>query len=221
MEPSRPADGSSADPGGDAAVVAALRRGDEAAFAALVAQHHARLLRLALLYVDDRTAAEEVVQEAWLGLLQGLDRFEERASLKTWLTRILVNRAKTRGLRERRSVPFSALREAGLGTAEPAVPTDRFVAAGPHRGEWAAPPQPWDDVPEARLLAVETRRQIEAAVATLPPAQRAVITLRDIEGWPSDEVCTMLEISETNQRVLLHRARSRVRRALESYFSSG
>lgn len=221
MEPARSPDDASALPADDAAIVAALRRGDEAAFAALVARHQAGLLRLARLYVGDPAVAEEVVQEAWLGLLQGLDRFEERASLKTWLTRILINRAKTRGQRERRSVPFSALWDAGLDAAEPAVPAERFVADGPHRGEWAAPPQPWDEAPEMWVISGETRQQIETAIAALPLAQRTVITLRDIEGWPSDEVCNMLEISETNQRVLLHRARSRVRRALESYFSSG
>jgi RNA polymerase sigma-70 factor (ECF subfamily) len=214
--PQMPDAGASAS-AGEEQVVAALRRGDEAAFAALVDRHHAALVRLARLYVADQATAEEVAQETWLGLLQGLDRFEGRASLKTWLYRILINRAKTRAQRERRSLPFSAVWDAATAPDEPAVPPERFFADGPGRGEWSAPPRSWGGSPEERLLARETRERIQAAVDGLPPAQREVITLRDIEGWSAGEVCNALGISETNQRVLLHRARSRIRRALEQY----
>lgn len=202
-----------------------LRRRDEHAFVTLVERYHTALLRLAQLYVADRAAAEEVVQETWIGVLKGIDRFEGRASFKTWLFRILTNIAKTRGVRESRSIPFSELWDADA-EAEPfelAVEPDRFLPPDHPRGpgHWANDPQPWGDHPEERLLSRETRAQIQAAIDTLPPAQREVITLRDIGGWSSEEVCNTLKISETNQRVLLHRARSKVRRALESYFEAG
>ena len=154
----------------EARLIEALRRGDEAAFVTLIDQHHAALLRLARFYVADGAVAEEVVQETWLGLLQGLDRFEGRASLKTWLYRILVNRARTRARRERRSLPFSALGEAADEPAESAPPPEQFVADGPNQGHWAAPVRPWDTSPEAAALSAETRVQIGAAVASLPPS---------------------------------------------------
>jgi RNA polymerase sigma-70 factor (ECF subfamily) len=199
------------------ATLAALRRGDEAAFARLVEQYHAQLVRFATVYVNDRDLAQEVAQETWLGVLRGLDRFEGRSSLKTWIFRICVNRARTRGGRERRIVPFSAL----AGEGEPAVEPERFHGAdGPGRaGHWAAPPESWESIPEERLLSAETRAVIDAAIERLPPAQRQVILLRDVEGWPADEVCNALELSETNQRVLLHRARAKVRTALEQYLT--
>jgi RNA polymerase sigma-70 factor, ECF subfamily len=202
----------------DMLVVEALRRGDEAAFAALVGRYHATLIRLALMYVRDRAVAEEVVQETWLGVLNGLDRFEARSSLKTWIFRIVTNRAKTRGQREARSVPFSALAEpAELG---PSVDPARFRGRDQlFYGHWSSPPRPWADVPEERLLARETREHIAAAIRELPPAQREVITLRDVEGWSSDEVCNALDLSETNQRVLLHRARTKVRQMLAQYLT--
>jgi RNA polymerase sigma-70 factor (ECF subfamily) len=177
------------------------------------------MLRLALTYVRTRAVAEEVVQEAWLGVLNGLDRFEGRASLKTWIFRILTNVAKTRAVREARTVPFSALAEAETEEG-PSVDPDRFFGPG-HRwaGHWAAYPERWEKVPERRLVSDETRRLIADAIAGLPPAQRQVISLRDVEGWSSDEVCNALELSETNQRVLLHRARSKVRQALEEYLA--
>jgi RNA polymerase sigma-70 factor (ECF subfamily) len=168
------------------------------------------LVRVARAYVPTQTAAEEVAADTWLAVLEGIDRFEERSSLKTWIFRILTNKAKTRGMRERRSLPFSALEADDLS-----VDPDRFH--GPeHRwpGHWAAAPQGF---PEERLLAAETRDVVERAIEALPPAQRAVISLRDVEGWSADEVCNALTLSETNQRVLLHRARSAVRAALESY----
>jgi RNA polymerase sigma-70 factor (ECF subfamily) len=203
----------------DADLLAALRRGEEAAFAQLVERYQGPMLRLARAYVADQAAAEEVVQEAWLGALRGLDRFEGRSSLKTWLFTILANRAKTRAVRDGRTVPFSAVLEAAEGD-EPAVDPDRFHPLGhPDAGHWVSRPQHWRELPEERLLARETRERVRAAIAALPPMQRAVLTLRDVDGWSADEVCNTLEISETNQRVLLHRARAKVRRALESYLA--
>lgn len=201
-------------------MVKALRAGDEDAFVALVERLHGTLLRLALVFVPNRAVAEEVVQETWLRVLQGIGRFEERSSLKTWISRILVNTAKTRARREGRSVPFSALGEADDGTGEPFPDEDRFLPADDpnYPGHWTSIPKSWDDVPERRLLSGETRARIEAALEGLPARQREVLTLRDIEGWHAEEVCNFLELSESNQRVLLHRARARVRRALEQYF---
>ncbi len=203
-------------------LIDALRRREEAAFAELIELYHASLLRLAQMYVSDRTAAEEVVQDTWLGVLKGIDRFEGRSSLKTWLFRILTNIAKTRGVRESRSLPFSALWDAESEPFEPAVEPERFLPADHPRGprEWVDHPQAWGDHPEERLLAGETQTLIRRAIETLPPAQREVITLRDLNGWSSQEVCNALGLSETNQRVLLHRARSKVRRALEPYMDA-
>jgi RNA polymerase sigma-70 factor (ECF subfamily) len=201
--------------GEDAAVVAALKRGDEAVFAALVDAYSGSLLRLALDFVRTRSVAEEVVQETWLAVLGGIDRFEGRSSLKTWLFRILVNKAKTRGAREARTVPFSALAPEG---DEPAVPEERFRGAHDHwPGHWASPPRSLDTVPEERLLAGEARARIAAALETLPDSQRVVVTLRDVAGWDSEEVCGLLGLSEGNQRVLLHRGRAKLRAALERY----
>jgi RNA polymerase sigma-70 factor, ECF subfamily len=188
----------------DAALVTALRAGDEAAFATLIDRYYATMLRVARMYVATKEAAEDVVSETLLGVIQGIDRFEGRSSLKTWLFRILVNRAKTRGQREARSRPFSSL----AGT--PSVDPDRFRTDG----SWATPPS---TVPENEVLAAEAGEHLMAAIDALPPAQRTVITLRDIEGFSGPEVSSLLEISEANQRVLLHRARSKVRAALECY----
>ncbi len=199
-------------------LVERLRQGDEAAFAELIDQYHSSLLRLALAYVPDQAAAEEAVGDTWLGVLHGLRRFEGRSSLKTWIFRILTNRAKTRAQREGRTVPFSMLES--LDEAEPAVDPDRFNPLD-HTlwsNGWVDHPQSWEGLPEARLLSLETRAVIQKAIDGLPPGQRQVITLRDIDGWSSAEVCNVLDISETNQRVLLHRARSKVRHALEAYF---
>src|ERR1051326_1652832 len=194
----------------DAALVARLPAGDESAFRALIEMYHAMLVRVARMYVSTQAVAEEVAQETWLAVLEGIDRFEGRSPLKTWLFRIRANRAKTRGIREGRSLPFSSLE-----ADEPAVEPDRFHG-GEHNwpGHWAAPPAGF---PEERLLAGETRGLIEGAIGGLPPTQRAVISLRDIEGWSAEDVCNALTLSETNQRVLLHRARSAVRAALERY----
>jgi RNA polymerase sigma-70 factor (ECF subfamily) len=199
----------------------ALRAGDEAAFCALVDSYSPMLLRVAQIHVGSRAVAEEVVQDTWVGVMRGLDRFEGRASLKTWLFKILTNTAKTRGARERRTVPFSSLAGQELDADEASVDADRFLPADhaqwPHH--WALGPTRWE-TPEEELLTGETRALILEAIEKLPPAQRAVITLRDIEGWPSEEVREALEVSEANQRVLLHRARSKVRTVLESYFGA-
>ncbi len=189
-------------------LVEALRGGDERAFEQLIRMYQAGLVRVAQMYVSSRSVAEEVVQETWLAVLTGIDRFEGRSSLKTWLYRIATNRAKTRGEREARTIPFSA-----LGEPEPAVEPDRF-----DHGEWASAPADW---PEERLLGDETRRVIDDAIERLPAAQQAVITLRDIQGWSAEEVCNALDLTETNQRVLLHRGRSRVRRAIDEYLTEG
>jgi len=194
-----------------------LRQGDERAFAAFVEEHGPTMLRVARLYVRERAVAEEVVQEAWLGVLRGIDRFEGRSSLRTWLFRIVTNLAKTRGVRESRSVPFSALVGEEVEDAGPSVPPERF--RGPEDrwwGHWASPPEEWGR-PEHELLSAETRAVIDRAIDALPDVQRQVITLRDVEGWSSDEVCNALDLSETNQRVLLHRARTKVRHALDDY----
>ena len=206
----------------DAKQLRALREGDEAAFAALVDRYHGPLLRLAMAFVPSHAVAEEVVQETWLGVFEGLNRFEGRSSLKTWIYRILINRAKTRGVRESRSVPFSPLGTFTEDADQPAVDPARFRSTGYWVDHWAEPPDAWDDdTPEKLLLSKEGLSQIEKAIATLPPTQRQVITLRDVEGLSSAEVCNILVLSETNQRVLLHRARSRVRRALARYLEGG
>jgi RNA polymerase sigma-70 factor, ECF subfamily len=204
----------------DHALLAALRRGDDDAFATLIDRYHASLIRIATLFVPDRGIAEEVAQETWIGVLQGIDRFEGRSSFRTWLFGILANQAKRRGAREQRIVPFSTLARAPEGM-EPAVDPDRFLPPGEEwAGWWARPPAHWD-VPETALLAAETRREVERAIAALPPNQRAVITLRDIEGWSAEDIRNILSITDTNQRVLLHRARSSVRRKLEGYTGRG
>ncbi len=201
----------------DAHLIAALQRGDEVAFAALIARHHASMVRVAALYVRDREVAEEVAQDAWVAVLRGMDQFEARSSLKTWIFRILTNRARTRGVRDQRVVPFVTL-QGDDPNSDRSVDPDRFFPAGHEdAGHWSSPPRSWEGAPEARLLTNETGAHIAAAIAALPEGQRTVITLRDVEGWPAAEVCHVLGLTETNQRVLLHRARSRVREALACY----
>jgi RNA polymerase sigma-70 factor, ECF subfamily len=199
----------------DAELVEALRAGDEDAFEALVREYQPSLVRVARMYVPTQAVAEEVAQETWLGVLNGIDRFEGRSSLRTWIFRILTNIAKTRAVRDGRTLPFSALHEPGR-VPEPAVDPDRFLDSEHPRwpGHWASKPAPW---PEDALVAAETQARIASAIDALPATQRAVITLRDVHGWSSDEVRNALDLSETNQRVLLHRARAKVRAALESY----
>jgi RNA polymerase sigma-70 factor, ECF subfamily len=180
-----------------------LRAGDEQAFVTLVARHQGAMLRLARTFVPSATVAEEVVQDTWVGVVRGIDGFAGRSSVKTWLLTILVNRAKTTGMRERRSV--------AIGDAAPAVDRSRFDAAG----AWMSPPQHWVEDSDERVLAEQLAGRIHSAMEELPPRQREVVTLRDVEGLTSHEVCEVLAISEGNQRVLLHRGRSRLRAALE------
>ena len=201
-------------------VVVALQAGDERVFAELVQRHTAAMLRVAQLYVPSRAVAEEVVQETWLGVIEGIGRFRGDSSLRTWIFRILTNRAKTRGERERRSRPFSTL-ETDAGEHAPPVEPERFMDTGQTAGHWITPPGAWDGAPEERLLSAETRGRLRAAVDALPARQRAVITLRDVHGWTAEEVREALDLSEGNQRVLLHRARSAVRHTLEHYLAGG
>lgn len=202
----------------DLALVEALRAGDETAFMMLVERYQPAMLRIAMMYVSTRAVAEDVVQDAWVGVLKGLDGFEGRSSLRTWIFRILVNTAKTRGQREARSVPFSSVWAADP-EVEPSVDPDRFLSLGHpgSPGRWAEPPVGWASTPEERLLSKETLAEVSRAIDALPPNQREVITMRDVLGWTSADVRNALDISETNQRVLLHRARAKVRRALEGY----
>jgi RNA polymerase sigma-70 factor, ECF subfamily len=199
---------------GDEQLLAALKRGDEGAFCRLVEQHQSLMLLVARRYVRSAAVAEEVVQETWLGVLNGLDRFEGRATLKTWIFRILTNRALSRAERERRVTPFSDF----FAGEEPAVDPERFRPQGDQwPGGWKTFPVSWDALPEERLIARETLALVGRAIAELPERQHLVILMRDIEGWSADEVCQALAITEANQRVLLHRARSKVRRSLEAY----
>jgi RNA polymerase sigma-70 factor (ECF subfamily) len=197
--------------GGDpAALLEALRAGDDSAFLVLVNRHHASMVRVATLYVGSRAEAEEVAQEAWVGVLKGLHLFEGRSSLQSWIFRILVNCAKARGIRESRSVPLSSL--ASGDEEEAAVPAERFQDHGVWTGHWSQPPSVWSD---EQVASAELATLAREGIEELPPSQREVMTLRDVEGWESHEVCELLEISEANQRVLLHRARSKVRAYVE------
>jgi RNA polymerase sigma-70 factor, ECF subfamily len=196
-----------------------LRRGDEAAFSELVEMHHASMIRVARLYVESAAAAEEVAQEAWLGVLEGLRGFQGRCTLKAWIFSIVSNCARSRGARDKRTVPLSSLARAdeeGGASVEP----ERFLDEDHPRwpGHWSRPPQPWE---EDELVSRETLAAIQAAMETLPPMQRAVMTMRDVEGLGAEEACQVLQISEANQRVLLHRARSKVRKVLEGYLREG
>ncbi len=196
----------------DLRLVARLRAGEESALTELVRRYHGTLLRIALALLPNRAIAEEVVQDTWACVVDGLDAFEGRSTLKTWICRILTNRAKTRLIREARSVSFSALRDSD--SDEPAVDSARFSSDG----RWAEAPCRWNyNTPEKLLMQKEAMGCLERALQELPAAQRAVVTLRDVEGLDSDEVCNVLSIGETNQRVLLHRGRSKLRQALEEH----
>jgi RNA polymerase sigma-70 factor (ECF subfamily) len=203
----------------EASLIQSLRDGDEAVFTWLVEQYHPLLVRLARLFVREEAVAEELAQETWLAVLQGLDRFEGRSSLKTWLSSILTNKAKTRGQREKRSFVFSDFE--GNASDSPTVDPKRFNA--PSAENWAnhwtesAEPASWEGIPENRFLSQETMDLIRRAIDALPETQRVVITLRDMHELSASEVCNVLSVSETNQRVLLHRARAKVRQALEDY----
>jgi RNA polymerase sigma-70 factor (ECF subfamily) len=206
----------------EASLVERLRNRDEAAFLEVVQKYHGSLLRVAQTFVSNRAVAEEVVQETWVAVLQGVDRFQGRSSLKTWIFQILINRSKTRGVREARTINFSSLSnsdsEAGFSPVDP----NRFHSSDDcgQPGTWASQPQQWDMTPEQLLLSQECRLVIEEAIANLPLVQRQVITLKDVQGWDNQEICTTLDISEPNCRVLLHRSRSRVRQALEGYLGA-
>jgi RNA polymerase sigma-70 factor (ECF subfamily) len=202
----------------EAPLLAALRAGDEEAFARLVDGYGPTLLRLALAHVPSRAVAEEVVQETWLAVLVGLDRFEGRSSLRAWIAGILLNKARTRGERERRTLPISFLRRRHEeGRAEPAVDRDRFQGRRAERpGWWAVPPHRWEE-PDERLSRDQARDVMLRAISRLPARQRDVLTMRDLGGWSAEEARNALGLSEANQRVLLHRARSKVRAALEEH----
>jgi RNA polymerase sigma-70 factor, ECF subfamily len=193
----------------DGELVARLRAGEEEAFVALVSRHHATMIRLAGSLVSSTAVAEEVVQDTWLGVLRGIDGFAGRSTFRTWLLRILVNRATSTGMRERRSV--------AVGDAGPVVDRARFDASG----AWMSPPQHWVEDAEDRLLAEGLAEEIGAALGELPVRQREVVMLRDVDGLSGQEVCEVLQISEANQRVLLHRGRSRLRQALEDELGGG
>src|SRR5215471_2500405 len=190
----------------DGRLVESLRSGDERAFTALIDRYHNAMLRLAIVYVGDPAVAQDVVQDAWLGVLRGLDRFRAHSSLKTWIFRILIFTAKTTAARERRTIPLSAFCDRSVDDSfEPAVAPERFLPPAAPRwpGHWASLPADWADAPEAWVLSLETRSIIRSAVDALSPSQRAVLSLRDYEGCTAAEVCNILEISETNQRVLV------------------
>jgi RNA polymerase sigma-70 factor (ECF subfamily) len=199
--------------------LAQLRAGDEMAFRELVTRHNRAMKRVALTFVRSPSVAEEVVQETWLAVIQGLERFEGRSSLKTWIFRILVNRAQSRGVREQRTTPFSSL-ASPADEDGPTVDPDRFLPAGhAAAGYWSVTPSRFFELPEERILAEETSALVAAAIEKLPNRQQQVIRLRDVEGWEADEVCESLGLSAANQRVLLHRARAAVRAGLEEYFT--
>lgn len=201
-------------PNDELELITALRKGDEHAFMSLVERLQPVMLRVARMYVSTQAVAEEVVQEAWLGVLQGIDRFEGRSSLRTWILRIVSNIAKTKGQREGRSVPFASL--GGDDLDAPTFDPDRFLGSNEEwAGHWSTMPTDWSGGPEDRLASSETLHALRLVIEGLPPMQAEVIRLRDVLGWSSEEVRNALDLSETNQRVLLHRARAKVRRALE------
>ena len=198
----------------DADALARLRAGDQAAFRDLVLRNQAAMVRFASGFVPSTAVAEEVVQDTWIAVIRGLGGFEGRSTLRTWIFRILANQARTRGVRERRTVPASSLTDELAEAEQPSVSIERF-AGPPGRGMWAQPPARWSDQPEERLLVGATFERFAETVTVLPENQRRVLVLRDVEGWTSEEVCELLELSEVNQRVLLHRARSKLRALLE------
>ena len=198
----------------DLQLIALLRAGDEAAFASLVRMYNRSLKRLARMFVSNDASADDVVSEVWLAVLTGLDRFEGRSSLRTWIFRIATNIAKTRGVRESRSVPLSSL--AGADEEGPTVDPTRFVK----EGWWTGPLRSWDADAARIALDEEATARIQAEIDRLPDVQRAVVTLRDVQGLSSEEVCELLDVTPGNQRVILHRARAKVRAALEDYFAA-
>ena len=204
---------------GEDALLARLKRGDEGAFDELVNQHHSALIRMAMGYVADREVAEEVVQDTWMAVIESLNRFEGRSSLRTWACGILIHKAKDRGVREKRHTTFSAF-ESYDDDNDEAVDPSRFQPSGEWAGHWAFPPQPWDDqTPETLLASKQAVDCMQRAIEALPATLKEVLILRDVEGVEAKEVCEMLNITETNLYVRLHRARERVRVAVETYLS--
>jgi RNA polymerase sigma-70 factor, ECF subfamily len=206
----------------DAALFERLRNRDESAFLEIVQRHHGALVRMAQSFVNNRAVAEEVAQETWVAVLQGIDRFEGRSSLKTWIFQILINRSKTRGVREARCINFSGMSDVNSECRYSSVDPSRLLSSDDSQnpGGWASQPQQWDMTPEQQLLSQECQSFIEEAIASLPELQKEVITLRDVQGWDNEEICGLLGITEANCRVVLHRARSRMRQALESYLGA-
>ena len=197
-------------------VIARLKRGDEGAFDELVNQHHGALIRMAMGYVADREVAEEVVQDTWMAVIESLDRFEGRSSLRTWICGILIHKAKDRGVREKRHTTFSAF-ESYDDDNDEAVDPSRFQQSGEWAGHWAFPPQPWDDrTPEKLLASQQAVNAMQRAIEALPATLKVVLMLRDVEGVEAKEVCELLKITETNLYVRLHRARERVRVTVET-----
>lgn len=196
----------------DSTLLESLLDGDERAFATLIDRHHGEMLRLAKAFVDDEPAAEEVVQETWMAVIDGLDDFEGRGSLKTWIFSILTNLAKKRGKKDARTVPWSELSDEPLD-GEVAEESNRFSA----EGRWSAPPVPWNTDPEQEAMRAQQLEIVQETIDQLPASQQAVVTMRDVQGWPAEEVCEVLDITRGNQRVLLHRGRTSVREALESH----
>jgi RNA polymerase sigma-70 factor (ECF subfamily) len=207
-------------PSAETDLINRLRGGDEAAFVCLVNTHSASLRRLALVFVSSDGVAEEVVQETWLAVLTGIAHFEGRSSIRTWIFKILTNRAKTRAVREKRTISFSELEDPSE-RGQPAVDPARFLPAGHSAfpGHWAGPLDHWSSSAEDAVVSRETMGVLQSELDRLPAAQRAVVALRDVQGWAAAEVCEVLGLSEANQRVLLHRGRSRLRGALEVYFA--
>jgi RNA polymerase sigma-70 factor (ECF subfamily) len=202
---------------GESALFARLRQGDEEAFNELITRHHSALIRMAMGYVADREVAEEVVQDTWMAVIEGLDRFEGRSSLRTWIFGIMIHKAKDRGVREKRHTTFSSFESIDEDLDE-AVDPSRFHQSGEWVGHWAFPPQPWDDrTPEKLLASQQAVDAMNRAIEALPRTLKEVLILRDVEGVEAKEVCEILEITETNLYVRLHRARERVRQAVETY----
>ena len=200
-------------------LIARLKRGDEGAFDELVTQHHSTLIRMAMGYVADREVAEEVVQDTWMAVIESLNRFEGRSSLRTWVCGILIHKAKDRGVREKRLTTFSAFKSYDDDNDE-AIDPSRFHQTGEWAGHWAFPPQPWDDqTPEKLLASQQAVNAMQRAIEALPATLKEVLILRDVEGVDAKEVCELLKITETNLYVRLHRARERVRAAVETYLS--
>ena len=201
----------------DEALLSRLRAGEEGAFDELVNTHHGALIRMAMGHVADREMAEEVVQDTWMAVIENLDRFEGRSSLRTWIFGILIHKAKDRGIREKRHTTFSAIGSYD-DDSEEAVDPSRFQQSGEWDGHWAFPPQPWDEqTPEKLLASQQAVNAMNQAIETLPMTLKEVLILRDVEGVEVKEVCELLKITETNLYVRLHRARERVRQAVESY----